>query len=169
MFERFNVVPPARVLPVQNSQGTVSCRGSVPRKKCIRATTRYTEYCRRPEKLLCRSPKSVPPFKISPSPHKNAAKKMQLHSAEENAAKKIHFPSGYTFVSKKSIFLREYPYACRRVDILGKAATPLSLSNSFFTADSTYTRNFPTSADKLSIALLFFCVIALTYCTAALI
>ena len=29
MFERFNVVPPARVLPVQNSQGTVSCRGSV--------------------------------------------------------------------------------------------------------------------------------------------
>ena len=127
MFERFNVVPSARVLPVQNSQGMVSCRGSVPRKKRIRATTRYTEYCRRPEKLLCRSPKSVPPFKISPSPHKNAAKKMQLHSAEENAAKKIHLLSGYTFVSKNSIFLREYPRYCRNMDILGKAATPLSL------------------------------------------
>ena len=41
----FNVVPPARVLLVQNSQGMVSCRGVAPRKKRIRATTRDAGYC----------------------------------------------------------------------------------------------------------------------------
>ena len=63
MFERFNVVPSARVLPVQNSQGMVSCRGSVPRKKRIRATTRDAGYCRRP--------------------------KVQLHDSKQNSALRI--------------------------------------------------------------------------------
>lgn len=65
----------------------------------------------------------------------------------------MHLPDGDTFVPQKSLFLREYPYSCRSVDILGKAATPLSLSNSFLCRrpDLDLHLKLPYYTDKCSV------------------
>ena len=82
--------PPARVLPVQNSRKTVFCGSAALHKRHIRATTRYADCCRRPDRLLCRS------SKIPPPPHKKRR--------QENI-----------FSQRRHFFFQKTPFSCENI------------------------------------------------------